>query len=293
MLLDLTEALLGGAQGSAVARISQDLVLCRTLLAGNMLTIMRVTQHGHRQAAEHIISRMYGWRGYGNHHELPDHASRTTFIAYVDEEARGTITLTVDSPHKLGVDATFPEETERLRRTSKTSLCELTKFAFDPSPRSRPMLAVLFHVIFMYGTQRHDCTDLVIEVNPRHVRFYEASLGFERVGPLRANASVNAPSQLMRLQVAHIDAHIKLLGGRSTPEGHSLYQHFLGQDDAEALRRRIATIIELEHYCQARADEPHGTQPSCTTTFNHLPAVSPCHAHGPDRKGAAALCCRP
>jgi len=255
MLLDLEDALPSGACGSSAASSARDLFLYRGSIANQVLTIKRVARNQDREAAERIINRLYGWRGYGDNHKLREHASRSTFIAHIGDESLGTISLTVDSPEKLAVDVSFPEEVEHLRGTPHTRLCELSKFAFDPSPRSRPMLALLFHVIFVYGTQRHDCTDILIEVNPRHVRFYESSLGFKRVGSLRTNVAVNAPSQLMQLAVNQIDENIRLFGGHNAGRGHSLYQHFLGQNDARALRQRIVELTTLEDCYQHCRDD--------------------------------------
>ena len=37
---------------------------------------------------------------------------------------------------------------------------------------------MLFHIAYIFARRMHDRTDLLIEVNPRHVRFYERMLGF-------------------------------------------------------------------------------------------------------------------
>ncbi len=163
-----------------------------------------------------------------------------TFTASCNDEMIGTLTLRVDSASGLGADRTFPGEIAELRARRNASLCELTKFAFDPSPDSRPLLAKLFHVIFLYGTQRFACSDLLIEVNPRHVVFYEAMLGFARVGGLRTNELVEAPSQLMHLAVSQIGRNIARQAGAATGASRSLYPYFFNSSEEQALRKRIA-----------------------------------------------------
>lgn len=168
-----------------------------------------------------------------------------TFTASCGDEMIGTLTLRVDSPSGLCADQTFSSEMANLRARPRASLCELTKFAFDPSADSRPLLAKLFHVIFLYGTQRFACSDLVIEVNPRHVVFYEAMLGFSRVGDLRTNDMVHAPSQLMHLAVSQIGKEITRQAGGMAGSLRSLYPYFFGKDDEQALRQRIAASASM------------------------------------------------
>ena len=218
-------------------------------------TIRLADRDGDRQSARAIINRMYGSRGYGSHHQIADGPDCATFIASSEGEMLGTITLAIDSPAGLAADQTFPDDLERFRALAGVSLCELTKFAFDPSPASRPLLATLFHVIYIYGMQRFACTDLLIEVNPRHVRFYEVMLGFKRLGPLRVNESVDAPSQLMHLKVSDIRRNIDLLAECECYSGHSLYPFFLKRDEERALWTRMAAIASPDGFDAAALDE--------------------------------------
>ena len=212
--------------------------------AGKHLTIDLAESSRDCERAGSILNRMYGKRGYGSHHQIARTSQNVTFTASCDREMIGTLTLTVDSPMKMGVDATFVDELAELRSRPGASLCELTKFAFSPSPESRPLLARLFHVIFIYGTQRYDCTDLLIEVNPRHVRFYEVMLRFTKVGPVRTNRAVNAPSQLMHLKVSDIRSHINSFAScESGGSVHSLYRHFLEGDEELEVQTRIAAMM--------------------------------------------------
>jgi hypothetical protein len=204
------------------------------------ISIRLVGSDGLRHSACDLINRRYGWRGYGSNHRLQDKPATTSFIASIDDEIVGTITLTVDSPAGLAADHIFREEIDAVRNISGAHVCELTKFAFDTDIPSKPLLAALFHIVFIYGQRRYQCTDLFIEVNPRHRRFYQSLLGFKRVGDLKTNESVEAPSQLMSLKVediaAMIDAH------RYSPlgaEARSLYPFFLSLEEEEAVHSRL------------------------------------------------------
>ena len=207
------------------------------------LTIRLANSAGQRNKANMLLNRMYSWRGYGHNHALPATPNSVTFTASSQEEVIGTLTLNVDSPPGgLAADQTFPDEIERFRRAPGAKLCELTKFAFDTSTPARPRLATLFHIIFMYGSMHYDCTDLFIEVNPRHRRFYELMLGFAPVGEPRTNVSVNAPAQLMWLNVNRIRDFIAEHAGGASPSSKSLYSHFFSPEEAQGIYGRLAAI---------------------------------------------------
>jgi hypothetical protein len=210
------------------------------------LTIRLADCDGQRSRANMLLNRMYSWRGYGAGHKLPSAPNCVTFTATSQEDVIGTLTLTVDSPAGLALDLTFREEIEAFRRAPGAKLCELTKFAFDTSSPAKPRLAALFHIIFIYGSMHYDCTDLFIEVNPRHARFYEAMLGFRRVGAAKTNVAVNAPAQLMWLNVADIRRQIDRHGVPDGQTSRSLYAHFFSVKEEEGIFRRLAGLGEAE-----------------------------------------------
>jgi hypothetical protein len=189
-----------------------------------------------------LINDRYAWRGYGSNHSITSDAHHTTFAAEADHEVISTITLAVDSEDGLAMDRTFADVADKVRREPGTRICELTKLAFDAGVRSKEVLAGLFHLAFIYGTSTSDCTDLFIEVNPRHVRFYEMMLGFSCASSPRANASVGAPAQLMHLQVDVIRRNIREMAGKEGPAGgRSLYPHFFSPDDEGRIRLALAS----------------------------------------------------
>lgn len=195
-----------------------------------------------RNLATKLVNRMYSWRGYGANHRLSSAPHSVTFAASSGEDVVGTLTLTVDSPAGLALDKTFKQEMDAFRSIPGTRTCELAKFAFDVSLPSKPVLAALFHVIFIYGSQRYDCTDLFIEVNPRHCRFYEAMLGFKRVGSLKTNAGVDAPAQLMWLKVSDIRRYIDEHADKHCETGRSLYPYFFSPDEEADISARLAGL---------------------------------------------------
>lgn len=206
------------------------------------ITVRLANDGAQRNSASILLNRMYSWRGYGSNHIIPHTRTHTTFTATARAETIGTITLAVDSKAGLSLDKTFQEELDAFRCIPGTKLCELTKLAFDPSAPSKPLLASMFHLVFIYGQRQFGCTDLFIEVNPRHVRFYQIMLGFELIGSLRTNQSVSAPAQLLRLKISKIREEIDKLagtGGGSTTR--SLYPYFFSPKEEEGIYRRMTT----------------------------------------------------
>ena len=184
------------------------------------------TEHG-RSHASSLIHRMYATRGYTVADTLTECPHRVTVTISEADNVIGTITLGIDSPAGILADEVFPEEVEDFRQRGR-KVCELTKLAFDPATRSKIALASLFHIIFIYLHRVQKCTDIFIEVNPRHRRFYERMLGFKKVGAKKFNMRVNAPAYLLCVETTYVETQIQLHGGTAGSENteKSLYPYF-------------------------------------------------------------------
>ena len=119
----------------------------------------------------------------------------------------------------------YPHEVQALRADGR-KLCEFTKLAVDDSVRSHTVLGAIFHVACIYVIDLHACTDVLIEVNPRHVRFYERMLGFTRAADERLDPEVNAPAVLMRLDLGHCAGEIAGSAVSAATEERSFYPFF-------------------------------------------------------------------
>jgi hypothetical protein len=204
------------------------------------ITVRLADCDGERSTANMLINRKYSGRGYGAGHKVPTAANCVTFTASSGASLIGTLSLTVDSPDGLACDKTFKDELDAFRAVPGARLCELTKFAFDTSKPSLHLLASLFHIIFIYGTHHYDCTDLFIEVNPRHRRFYQAMLGFRAVGAPKINEAVGAPSYLMALKVSEIRRLIDVHTRDRSSATHSLYAFFFSRKEELGIYNRLA-----------------------------------------------------
>jgi hypothetical protein len=207
-----------------------------------LYTIRGADSEGHRSSAHILVNRMYAWRGYVSSRgaERVHNPNRITLIASEEESTVGTITIGFDGGDGLLVDDLFRDEAKQLRR-DRAVLCEFTKLAIDGAVRSKRVLASLFHVAFIYAHEVKGCDRILIEVNPRHVRYYERMLGFEVRGPERLNARVNAPAVLLSLEMSHARYQIDIFGGR--PElarsERSLYPYFFSPAEEAGIIQRL------------------------------------------------------
>jgi hypothetical protein len=200
-----------------------------------------------RNSASMLINKMYAWRGYAGTHQIGDDPNRITLTAAEHGETVGTLTIGIDSPIGLAADQVFKEEMDAHRQRG-AKLCEFTKFAFDTNVRSKTALANLFHLAVIYSRDIHHCTDIMIEVNPRHRRFYEHMLGFKREAELRMNPRVNAPAYLLRVNLAYVTEQIEMHGGTFSMGAteRSFYPYFFSPREEAGIINRLLRADELQ-----------------------------------------------
>lgn len=195
-----------------------------------------------RSGASLLIERMYAWRGYQGSGQDADDPHRITLTATDGGEVVGTLTIGVDAGRGLMADHMYQDELDGLRRDG-ARLCEVTRLAFDHDVQSRHALAGVFHLAFIYAREMHECTDAVIEVNPRHRRFYERMLGFRQLGELKTNSRVNAPSFLLHVSLAYVAQQVEAVGGAfsrgiATSE-RSFYPYFFSPEEERGIAARL------------------------------------------------------
>jgi hypothetical protein len=200
-----------------------------------------------RNSASMLINKMYAWRGYAGTHHFSDDPNRITLTATDKGEVVGTLTLGMDSEIGLMADQVFKDELDANRRNG-ARLCEFTKLAFDPAVRSKTALANLFHLAVIYARDIHQCTDIIIEVNPRHRRFYEYMLGFKREGEMKMNTRVNAPAYLLRVNLEFVTEQIQKHGGTFSTAGNerSFYPYFFSPREEQGIIHRLLSIDEQQ-----------------------------------------------
>ncbi|GAB3407720.1 hypothetical protein GCM10027318_19480 [Massilia agilis] len=200
-----------------------------------------------RSSASLLINKMYAWRGYAGTHQIVDDPNRMTLTATDHGRVVGTLTIGMDAPVGLSADQVFKEELDEMRERG-ARLCEFTKLAFDPSVKSKTSLANLFHLAVIYARDIHHRTDIVIEVNPRHRRFYEQMLGFKQLGELKTNPRVNAPAYLLRVELDFVTEQIRQYGGTFSEKstGRSFYPYFFSPREEQGIINRLLRIDEQQ-----------------------------------------------
>ena len=212
-----------------------------------LLTIRVADSQGHRSSAHILVNRMYQARGYSVT-PLPDTppANRITLIATDHDVTIGTITVGFDGEDGLLVEELFADEVAQLRSEGAV-LCEFIKLAIDGVVQSKKVLASLMHAAFICAREIEGCNKVVIEVNPRHVHFYQAMLGFSVLVSERHNRRVNAPAVLMSLDLAFADGQIdRFRSGNSARNGadRSLYRHSFSRQETAAVVDRMRRRAE-------------------------------------------------
>lgn len=198
---------------------------------------------GHRSSVSMLVDKMYAWRQYESSYRFGRDPNRIVLVVLDHGRAVATSSLGLDSDIGLLADELYKDEIDRLRREGRR-LCEMTKLAVDHVIRSKRVLASLFHISHIYAYYLHRRTDCLIEVNPRHVRFYKAMLGFEELGDLKMCARVNAPARLLRLDLDQLESRIAMVGGQSKAISgeRSLLPYFFSKREEEGILRRLKTI---------------------------------------------------
>lgn len=205
-----------------------------------LFKIRLANSEGRRESASMLIKKMYAWRGYDIAESMCDNPNRITLMADAGGIAIGTITIGLDSPAGLLVDGIYKDVVDELRAQGCV-MCEYTKLALDQEIKSKRVLASLFHLATIYAHRIHQATDAVIEVNPRHVLFYQRMLGFELAGEERMCHRANAPAVLLRLRYAHLDEQVAKHGGamREIPGVRSFYPFFFSPEDERGITMRL------------------------------------------------------
>lgn len=158
----------------------------------------------HRAQAFELAARRYAWRQY----EFPDmglpfpDARRvqhyTTLLTLQHGRPVATITVGLDNPHGMLVDEVNPAEVGALREGG-AKVAELVRLAIEDGVDSKKVWLAMLETLVSYCMVEHRRTDILIEVNPRHVAFYKRVFGFEPLGPERTCLRVGAPCRLLRL----------------------------------------------------------------------------------------------
>jgi hypothetical protein len=194
---------------------------------------------GRREAASLLIRKMYDWRGYAFEPGALHEPDKITLFAETGGVVIGTMSLCLDSHVMLPADENFGAELDALRAAGRR-LCEPSRLAIEKGVAKR-VFAALIHISYLYAGKIHGYSDYVIEVNPRHVMFYERMLGFTECAGSRSCSRVGAPAVLLRLPLDYMGEQIRRWGGRMEQHGdeRSFYPYFFPIWDEPGITARL------------------------------------------------------
>jgi hypothetical protein len=204
-------------------------------------TIRTAASGPERDHAGSLLQARYAWRGYRTV-TLPSNQTgyRTTLSAHEGNDTIGTLTLELDGPQGLAADAAFGDVIDGLRDQG-CRLAEFTRLAIDPSGSSPRVLAALFHVGYIVSHRIRRYDTLLLEVNPRHARFYERMLGCRVLAEPRTHKGVDAPAVLLSARFEFIREQIGTHGGKPelASNTRSLYPFAFSQADEQGIMARL------------------------------------------------------
>lgn len=186
-----------------------------------------------------LVQRRYESRGYRVRPAVTD-PSLFTFAAYDNGTLVGTLGVRLDSPSGLKIEQLYGNEVAALRERN-LRLTEFTRLAVAESASSKEVLGALFHTAVLFSYRVRGCTNVVIEVNPRHVAFYRRMLFFKPLGPERHLGRVGAPAVALLLDFATLAAAVDHFFAQ--PDWHertsSFFAHWFAPHDAEGVLGRL------------------------------------------------------
>lgn len=156
------------------------------------------------EAANALVRKRYAWRGYpvatqdAGSQRAGERGEPVTLLAEAGDRLLGTLTVRPHSP--LYAEDTYGGEIGGLRRAGHR-LGEVVKLAVETGVDWKGALDALVQGAYLVSRVLHALTDVVIEVNPRHVRFYDKVLGFSVLANGGMCTRVAAPSVLMVLDL--------------------------------------------------------------------------------------------
>jgi hypothetical protein len=178
--------------------------------SSSVIATIAITEREHR-VSDSLVSDRYSWRGYGAASQSTDASveqREVTLLAWSADDAVGTMTMGFDNGCGLLADQTYAEKLDAIRARGRT-VCEFTRFAVSAAADSKATISGLFDLSYVLGRKMLGVTDVVVEVNPRHVGFYRRAFGFRPISDVRTCERVNAPAVLLRLDVSELEGRMR------------------------------------------------------------------------------------
>ena len=163
-------------------------------------------------AAEALVRSRYSARGYAlleaDGAAPPATPQPITLLARAGGRLLGTLTVRRDGPGGLLAEGSYAAEVQALRDAGHC-LGEVVKLATVEGTHWTTALDALVRSAYLLTRVVYGLSDVIIEVNPRHVGFYRRVYGFVEAGGRRLCDRVRAPSILMRLDLEQFGRRLR------------------------------------------------------------------------------------
>jgi hypothetical protein len=162
-------------------------------------------------------------------------------VTQENNEPVGTLSVVIDAAAGLPCDELYRDEIASLR-ASGARLVEFTRLVMADSVKGRGLPVLhLMNFAQVYARLVRNCTDLLIEINPRHAAYYRRKWLFETEGCERACPRVEgAPAVLLRLPLSLIASYAGAKDDAART-GSAQLPHFCLYSTAE--EQRIAEFL--------------------------------------------------
>ncbi|MFZ6677222.1 N-acyl amino acid synthase FeeM domain-containing protein [Undibacterium sp. Tian12W] len=203
-----------------------------------------VNTRNDRETIDMLVNERFSSRGYA-HPEASKAGNILSLQATIENRVVGTLSVQFDAGEGLPLDKLYQFELDSLRRRGG-KLCQFTKLAIEKEVKSRSVLASLFHLAEIWALRVRQYNYICIEVNPRHVAFYQRMLKFTVLSDVRDNQQVQAPSVLLGIDLHYVARMIEIFGGK--PEladtERSFYPYLFSHEEEARLADRMQGLSE-------------------------------------------------
>lgn len=210
--------------------------------------VMRLDGSAELTNAARLVSERYGWRGYETDQSASFSGSTALGAVGPTGELLGTLAVRLDGAKGLACARTYADVISAHRGNGDV-LAEICALAMTPTRQFRQVFAALFHYAYVYSVLR-GVNRVFIEVNPRHVEFYERSCRFSVAAGERHCERASAPAVLLTVTYDEVSQGIQAFGGRGvgTPgAGHLIYPYFFAPSEELQIVRRLLKLEGIGH----------------------------------------------
>lgn len=188
-----------------------------------------------------LLKNRYAWRGYQS--VAPDPGIARHMVGFTVEagsEVVGTMSIIADSDDGLLSDIVFHDRIDLLRQSGRR-VCEFGKLAIKDNIRSHFAFGAIIRVCIVCAHTLLGHSDLIIEVNPRHSRFYEHMMGFKILDTAPMNPRVGAPAVLLGVEFDYLLQEIERFGGKPelAAQARSLFPYFPAPTRTSEIARHL------------------------------------------------------